>query len=465
MPSSFNKTLICLFFLSTGLILNFAIPPFQNPDEPQHFQIILTHAFGQEKSDAAEKKIIEFMYKNNWWRFNGLGRPGTLPTELSQTDFIGSNSRRSTTTFSIELYHLAVGKLAGLFVKHDVETYYYICRFLSLLFCLGSVLLVFSAFSNIAFFSQGPLFFGAFLILFLPQLAVTSIAVNPDGFSILITALFFYVATLFVLNRFQVRNFIIIVIIAVIGFFTDKSVYALIPLTLIIPVLDVNKDNWKHNIIRIFFFSWIAVLLLAWIAWYLPSPFFNNLDAIGKRLWGIIPAAFGSAAANEFTGRFFSLIADSFLLRFGWMQYSAGAFFYAIFKILLFISGLGIMIYFGQSLYFKLKKNHMRIFLPSFSRLILFFFFSFGLQLLLIWLAWAPRQVLAQGRYLFPVLIPIAALFVTGLLAFFRLFNHKVGKAVLSVLVISEFFFLNFIVWNHIIPVFHLTLKPPIPGL
>lgn len=465
MPSSFNKTLICLFILSTGLILNFAIPPFQNPDEPQHFKIILTHALGQEKGHAAEKEIIEFMDRSNWWRFVGLGRPEILPTELSQTDFIGANSRRSTTTFSIELYHLAVGKLAGLFVNHDVETYYYICRFFSLLFCFGSVLLVFSAFHNIAFFSQGPLFFGAFLILFLPQLAVTSIAVNPDSFSILITALFFYVATLFVLNRFQVRYFIFIVLIAAIGFFTDKSVYALIPLTLIIPVFHLNKKNWKENFLGFIVIPWIAVILLSWIAWYLPSPFFNNLDVIGRRLWSTIPAAFGFAAANEFTGRFFSLIADSFLLRFGWMQYSAGAIFYAVFKILLLLSFLGIFVYFGQSIYFKFKKQHSRIFLPALFKLFLFLFISYCLQMVLIWLACAPQRVLAQGRYLFPVLVPIAVLFVIGLLSVFSFIHKKAGKAAISALVVAEFLFLNYVIWNYIIPVFHLTQKTPLPGL
>lgn len=211
--------------------------------------------------------------------------------------------------------------------------------------------------------------------------------------------------------------------------------------------------------------SWSVLIILSWSTWYIPAPFFNNLNEIVRRLWSNIPSAYELTAANEFTCRFFSLIADSFLLRFGWMQYSAGAIFNVVFNILLLAASLGILIYFGWSLYIKFKRKCNGVFQPSLFKLIFFFFISFCLQLLLIWLAWAPQQVLAQGRYLFPVLIPIAALFATGLFSLFSVFHPKAGKAVLSVLVIAEFLFLNYVVWNYIIPVFHLTQKIPLPGL
>ena len=85
--------------------------------------------------------------------------------------------------------------------------------------------------------------------------------------------------------------------------------------------------------------------------------------------------------------------------------------------------------------------------------------------MLLIWLAWAPQRVLAQGRYLFPVLVPIAVLFVMGLHSVFSIIHKKAGKVVISALVVAEFLFLNFVIWNYIIPVFHMTQKTTLPGL
>ena len=49
-------------------------------------------------------------------------------------------------------------------------------------------------------------------------------------------------------------------------------------------------------------------------------------------------------------------------------------------------------------------------------------------------------------------------------LEFFSLLYKKAGKTVLFALVLAEFLFLNYAVWNYIVPFFHMTQKSPFPG-
>lgn len=465
MPLLFDKRTLCLFVFSTGLLFNFILPPFQNPDEPAHLGFILNHAYGQEKAKVMEEEIIKFMDENNWWRFVGLGRPETLPKELSQTDFISGLSRKVVTNNAVELYHLLLGKTVGLFVKKDIKAFYYLCRLLSYLLYWGSILLIFSTFRKLSNFGPKYLILAAPLVLFLPQFVIGHFSVNPDALSTFVSCLFFSTAVFLFVNKFNPRVFLFLVLIAGIGFFSDKSVFSLVFLLFIILLFFIQRVNLKKNILRHAFFAWIVILLLSWIVWFFPMPIFNSLSAIHRKVLSRLPEAAGFFSFNASNRQFFSIFLDSFLLRFGWMTYAAERIIYMIFKISLFSSLLGIFVYFGRTVPLRLGKIKNRLFKSKSSKLMLFFSIAFFFQLFLNWIVWAPLGAQAQGRYLFPVIIPAAALFTVGIDSLFSLIHKKAGKAALCTLVLAEFLFLNYAIWNYIVPVFHLTQKTPFPGL
>jgi hypothetical protein len=72
---------------------------------------------------------------------------------------------------------------------------------------------------------------------------------------------------------------------------------------------------------------------------------------------------------------------------------------------------------------------------------------------------------LPQGRYLFPVVFPIAFIFIMGLKTLFDMFHKKGGQIAIAVFLAFEFIFFNYAVWNYIIPIFHLAVRSPHPGL
>lgn len=180
MTLSKNKILPLLFFLFyvvACLFLNFVIPPFQNPDEPQHFTIAMVYAFGEEWRDEVEAGVIQLMDKYNWWRHVGMGRPARLPNRLTQIHIIkrhvSGEDFRALHNY-ILFYHFLLGKTMGVFIKKEqaieeglaenakrdwirrnLENFYYVCRLISTIFIAGALLLLFLSLKKIAKRVQG----------------------------------------------------------------------------------------------------------------------------------------------------------------------------------------------------------------------------------------------------------------------------------------------------------------------
>ncbi|MCJ7579166.1 MAG: hypothetical protein MUP98_01360, partial [Candidatus Aminicenantes bacterium] len=86
-------------------------------------------------------------------------------------------------------------------------------------------------------------------------------------------------------------------------------------------------------------------------------------------------------------------------------------------------------------------------------------------QILGLWSFYGTNNIFVQGRHLFPLILPISLLFVTGIKNFFDLFHKKGGLIALSSLVLFEFLFFSYALWAYVVPVFHLMVKGPHTGL
>jgi hypothetical protein len=453
---------VIIFFFALEILLIFIIPPFQNPDEPQHFGAILTYTLGNDNKEFIEREIIKIMDENSWWRFVGLGRPSSLPGNFLQTDFLRFDDFKATFG-NIILYHFLLGKIQKLFIKDNIILSYYFCRFISVLFLLISLYLAYLIFKK-AFHINSSLF-GVLFIFLLPQLGIIMTGVSSDALSLLLTCLFFFASFSLIIGNLKIGYFLLLFLSAAASLLTDRSILFAMPLTALVPLFLLKRKDYKTNLIIIigFFFALTLFIMLLWKTF--PVQFNNSLNIIKMHYRTNIQKILSLAFLNEFNRQSSSVLADSFLLKFGWMAFNAHKIFYYIWRIIMSLSFLGIVIYFIRYIYSR-AKNIQDLFLNSkILKLILFSLIFISVQILNIWIISSPQINWAQGRYLFPVIIPIAFLFMLGLKTFFDMFHKRAGGIAISIFVVLEFLFLSYVIWNYVLPVFHLTIKSPHPGI
>ncbi|MBM3295707.1 MAG: DUF2142 domain-containing protein [Candidatus Aminicenantes bacterium] len=517
-----GKAAVVLFVLAVGVLLNFAVPPFQNPDEPLHLAMILRFARGEAQAVADEAEIVRLLERFNWWRFTGMRRPEKTPERLEEIPFLIQNyavDNYGALLNNVVAYHYAMAKVVRLFGGGSgpdgrgggVLLAYYLIRLTSLLF-FGAALLV--ACLTFRRFS-GYLAHGFLFVLFLPQLAVNSIGVNPDAAILLLGSVFFWAA--FALIGAEVRGravfpyFAALCLAPVMAVLLDKSAFLLLPLGALAFVFVMTRRNYQDVVV------WMLLLAIVFIlsVYFLSLAFPLKMETAVLFLKGKFDRAKGSIgsifAFDAVNGKFISLFVDSFFLRFGWKAFGAGRAVDWIWRILVFGSGVGVGLWWARLLWRKFVDRVKRInaemapeksgdsprtdaagtdgaktpaepFDPKAAppdvlksrsqenrpdrlwRIVLFSLIAVAAQSLAVRLAAAPDVMYAQGRYLFPFIIPAALLFVLGIRSLFDLFAHR-GLLVLRLVLVLMFVLFNIVLWGLMIPVFHLTLKSPFPGI
>ena len=462
-----SQKYIVFFFLSSALLLNFIIPPFQNPDEPQHFGTILTFNGDHAKKDRVETEILSFMYRNMWPRFVGMGRPKVPPESFSETKFLTFSDFRSTVKYSV-LYHIILSQTLNIAFENDIIGFYYFCRLISFLLILASVLLCYSLFRNlfkIEDLDSNYLYWGAFFILFNSQFLISSISVNSDALSLFVSTVFFYASFRLIIGKFKVLFLALCILSSALGVFIDKSGYLLIFMVLFLPLFVIKGEKIFHALLIIFFCSIFPLFIVFALMQYFPTQIYSVLRNMKALLFdniGMIPQIF---SFSEFNKEYLLNFTDTFFLKFGWMAYSADRLFYWVWRIFLLSSTLGVVIFLGKYAYSRVRTFRLRSCDSPLFRIILFSLIAIFTQIINVRIYQGTKFILPQGRYLFPLILPIAFIFILGLKSFFELFHKRAGQVAIMVFVLFQFFFFNYVVWNYLIPVFHLTVKSPHPGI
>lgn len=462
------KILFLLFFTASGLLLNFIVPPFQNPDEPHHFGTIMVYALGEEKKDFVEKEILQLMDENGWWKFAGMGRPEPLPARLSEIPYLMgyypiSDFRERLA--SLTLYHFLLGRGIRLAGVENIAAAYYGCRLVSFIFISGSLILAFFAFRKLAarwgsFFMLAP-----FFILFLPQFAVLSISVSSDAPAIFLGSVFFYAAFSLIGDGFRAGPLVLLWGSAFLGLITDRSTFSLIFLAALCLLfgLKINRKNYQNYIVGAIGLFLVFILAANFLVMLFPLEIDNSVGLISQNLQRTVREIPRIFSAADFNRGFYLSLADSFLFKFGWMAFSADKIFYWVWRLLVVLSGLGIFVY-AIRCFVRWIPGISREKRQSLSLVVFSAAAVFG-QLAGLWGYYGANKILPQGRHFFPLIIPLAFLFFLGLENLLRLISRKAVAVGLGAAIILEFIFFSYIAWNYIIPVFHLTLKAPHPGI
>ena len=468
-----------LFLLSVGILLNFIIPPFQNPDEPKHFGAIMIYAQGEENQAAIESEIIQFMDKNEWWGFVGMGRPSPLPEKLSDIDYLMSHYQVADfrqLLQNVTGYHYFMGKILRVFSKNNIPVSYYLCRFISFLLMLGSFFLVFRTFQNMGNkttgfvpddkknYDRSFLIYGVFFVLFLPQLLLISLAVAPDALTIFLGSLFFFAAASLLSEKHGKLRFgyaALLIFPAVLGIFADRSTFPLLILLVLFPFFFVKKINYQKTVIYSLGALVLFILGLYFVTLLFPLQIENSYLLFKRTLQQSLSGIPKLLSFNAFTQEFFVLMTDSFLLKFGWMAYSGHKLFYIIWRLFITLSMVGIVLYLGKILSAKIKKQTKKNQDFPHLKILLFSLLAIFIQILGLWSFYGTAGMLVQGRHLFPLILPIAVVFLIGIKSFFDSFHKRGGQIALASFSLFLFLFFNFALWNYIVPIFHLTLKGP----
>ena len=501
-----------LFYAAVVLFLNFAVPPFQNPDEPQHFGGIMLEALGEDRQEAVEQEIIEMMDKHHWWRFVGMGRPAELPERLADISFLmGHYPLRDfkQRLAGIEFYHRLFGNIFRFLGIEDVTSAYYLCRLTSVFLALG--VLVFLCLTLQLFRQELQVLFlpGLFFVLFLPQFLMSSVAVNSDALANFLGALFFWAAaSLFAGKGKKHILFSLLLLSAAVGFLVDRSTFTLVPLALIVPFFLVGKKKFQESIVNLLAFLVVFLFSAVLLVKFFPVLADNNL-----RMFGLVFQRFSRAAPvlfslGEGSRQFLTFIVDSFLLKFGWALFGAGAGVYYVWRLAVTLSLAGIFLFLGRKgwnfvkgwpvwmerlqrsvgikpssmlvhrriRYLRHRENpaasgggteeKMQSMSSAFLiKLAVFSMVAVLFQIMAAWTYYGSHQMLAQGRHFFPLIIPVALLFVLGMRSFFESIRSRAAGIALMLFVTAEFLLLNYVIWARMLPFFHMIIKSPHPGI
>lgn len=493
-----KKVIFGFFFLSTALLLNFVIPPFQNPDEPQYFTMVMVYAQGEEHRDEVEAEVIQLMDKYNWWKYVGMGRPGELPQRLTQIStfqkiFSGEDFRSMHK--NIVFYHFVLGKALGAFFKGSLEQAYFICRLISMLFVGGALILVWKSFKKIEKrgFAERPVWLLGFLfVLFLPQFLLASLTVSQDALAVLLGSLFFYAAFSLIAGENKSFYYAVLLGSAVVGFFTDRSVFLLIPMAVIFPLFLIKKEKYQESIVNGLAFLIGALILFGIVVNLFPLKIEPSLELFGENLKRMGEALPGLFSLDAFNLKFFSLIMDSFFLMFGWAIFGLGLGFYLLWRWMVTLSAVGVVVLLGKKVkaflrrfseairkaekalgmrrikrrWRRIEKRPQKTDKDGFRvKAVLFSVLAVLIHLTAVWTYYGSKEVLAQGRHFFPLIVPIGLLFVVGVKIIFDMIRPGLGKVVVMGFVVVEFVVLTTVVWAQMVPFFHMILKSPYPGM
>ena len=140
-----NKTLIIVILIlgfGIGLFHVFLLPPFQNPDEIQHFLYSATYAYDPQQMETVEARVLELLKEYKWFHFVGIG-PGWEKTEkIADVSYVFhfDADRKSTRKTFFHFLYGTVLKFSGI---RDVLTAFYFLRVVSTCFYVIILLLAF----------------------------------------------------------------------------------------------------------------------------------------------------------------------------------------------------------------------------------------------------------------------------------------------------------------------------------
>lgn len=166
--------------LSHLLVALVIIPPWQNPDEPQHVMFasaLAKHGVGMLPNafdDQVEGEIIQSMARHRWWQLYGRETPSPLPPS-----FKGVQSVEMASVQGPASYYIAAAWVFQRLSTDDVTVRLYVLRAISCLLGMATLWCVWSG-TRLLLGERAAAVVAIWAALH-PQFAVVSVTASPDS--------------------------------------------------------------------------------------------------------------------------------------------------------------------------------------------------------------------------------------------------------------------------------------------
>ncbi len=389
--------LVLLAAVTAGAGYILAIPPWQSPDEPTHFDYSCRLFSGRAFPGAdSQAEILLSMDRHRWWELVGTERPEPLPRFFQDTPFLSlAPSQFGKNPPSLYLLSALVLRI---FSGSSPETRLYAFRVLSLGLWLLAGALAMSAAREYFPGRLIPAAAGAVYLL-LPQALLIGTSASPDALLNLAGVLWFREVSRACFRGSPRGARIIAVALA-----GAACGYRFLPaLAAGFFALLIFPGRWK-TAWRLFMAFGVVLVLLVWFSPGLMGGMISRLGLFARGLSAVLAGR--AELPRGYWGWFGNELFQSFWLRFGWMRYSLPEAYYAWLRILCLGAGMGL----AAGLFSR--RLSPRLTVP-----LLFAVFSLGA----VYLGWgmSPADTSPQGRYLFIALSPLSIVFLSGFLEFF----------------------------------------------
>lgn len=403
---------LILFLLMVSLIRGCLyaalVPPWQAPDENGHFEYawLIAH-LGRwprpgETSPAFESELLSSLYEWRYGDYIGRPLPSQMPAQLG--DLPGSifavGSRSALGRFSPAYIWAAL--FIWPFRHQDLLLQLYAARFASVMLNLGVVYLAWRIFEQLMPHQPELVAAMTAFVIFLPQHTFINASVGEGPLAELCACAVFY-GWLRLFRQGRIQDITIIVAGTLLGLWTKKTVAFLLPLNVVMAIVFLwNTCLRQVGRERIFWtlMSIGVLILVGWSAWQMPSGrwVYDMLEgwwAAPRLYWENEQFSLGEALRDTF---------ESFWAQFGWMSARAEDGWYLLIYVLVLFAIEGWA--FPRSRFWAAPP--WAIWLLAGALLLA----VAGFVAFMIATPYGLHYY--QGRYLFPVTVPVAFFIIGG---------------------------------------------------
>jgi hypothetical protein len=436
-----GKVLLVLLGLTLvrGLIYSAVVPPWQAPDEPQHFEYVkLLYEKRRlvgwgDVTPSVEQEIIASMDRHNFWQFGVFTWPATPSPQAQPTAFSQIWGETEHELHQPPLSYLLYLIPLALTATEDTAVQLYAMRIASVFLTMLVVMITFWTTKEL--FPEDPLlaFFVPAFVVFLPSHTFTTSAVNSDHLAEVFVSILISFWVLSFRRGLSLLRSVGIAVAGISGLLAKRTALVAIPLCgsgicLYLLGRDIRRRfSWKKGfvvvIVSVVIVTIVALGLWSWarttaeanriesgLEWLLHSYLFLPSE---RWPFSLDQDYFGPEALAAY--RYYAKTAfETFWARFGWYNIYVDTILYSLvaFCSLLALGGLCLLLaraIRGQN---QLTGWQKRVLLFYALTVLLAVCIGVGARIRY----WDIESFGApHGRYLYPVILPVATLFILGL--------------------------------------------------
>jgi len=411
--------------LARGLLYAAVTPPWQAPDEPKHFEYARLIADEgrlvneKDRSVPMQTAIIESMVRHRFWELGYYTFPydaANPPQELKQV----WAPVQASMLFHPPLYYALCAMATWPWLSADVTTQLYAMRVLSVLLFAGIVVTAFLTGRELFPADTALLIAIPAAVLWQPMFTFISSSVNNDNLANLLVAVLIWLLVRWYVRGFSVLHGLAVVALLLLGLLTKRTTLFAWPLV----AVAVPLYLWGRGAGRWARWAWIAGAgvviagLLGLVALALSGqggPLFKWLAI--DLYWGTDvlrnpdeyrltdPTVYAAYAEHLFV---------TFWASFGWTARNLERAWYWVLVAIHLVTAGGLILWVARAWRgrISLSRGQKRALLLLIVAIVLSLGIVLGKEVRLQ--TFLPGD-LPQGRYLFPVIVPIFVLLIVGL--------------------------------------------------